>query len=109
MGRHRHGLVAACLDLRMAPAKLSIAAILLLIAPGCDTGHRERSDHPGCRQNDQQICLMVDAIRARMPVIIEREPELPLSEQVRLDVAAILRGMQQSGVPPEHYLRHSVP
>jgi hypothetical protein len=84
----------------MAPAKLSIAAILLLIAPGCDTGRRERSDHPGCRQNDQQICLIADAIRARMPELTERQPNLPHSEQVRLDVAAILRGMQQSGEHP---------
>ena len=87
--------VSHCHSMERSFARFSAAVILLLVA-GCDAKDGQRVAALDCKGRDQAICLMVDSIANQLPGLAKREVRLSRSEQVRLDVAAILDGMQGS-------------
>jgi hypothetical protein len=87
--------------MKTKPTALCIAVLLTLAMAACDTGHSNRvavAPLDGGHR-DRIICTMVDTIEQRLPDRTSREQPPPQSEQVVLDVAAILSGMQRPGVP----------
>ncbi len=92
-------------------AQLCIMVPLLLAAAGCDPGDSKR---PGqialdCGHRDRAICTMVNLIGSRRPELPGQASQLPYSELVALDVAAILRGTQTPNVHSNADLRHTMP
>lgn len=84
----------------MELTRLFIAAVLLLAISACDGGQSEHSSRIAldCIHDDQAICAVVIAVKNRLPDLPRHELP-PQCEQVVLDVAAILSGMQRPGVP----------
>ncbi len=77
--------------------RLPGSLLLLLLVAGCDTrpgpSQQVVSD---CRFPDHTMCLILNSVgTSRSELQAENRPlQLPRSEQVRLDVAAIINGMQ---------------
>lgn len=92
-------------------AQLCIMMPLLLAAAGCDPGDSKR---PGqialdCGHRDRAICTMVNLIGSGRPELPGQASQLPYSELVALDVAAILRGTQTPNVHSNADPRHTMP
>jgi hypothetical protein len=89
--------------------RLCIVAVLLLAIPACDAGQSEHSRRTAldCLHDDQAICAVIIAAKSRLSDPPRQELQLHQFEQIALDVAAILRGMQESSRRPEACLCHS--
>jgi hypothetical protein len=96
-------------DSKMELLRLCIVAVLLLAIPACDAGQSEHSRRTAldCLHDDQAICAVIIAAKSRLSDLPRQELQLHQFEQIALDVAAILRGMQESSRRPEPCLCHS--
>jgi hypothetical protein len=85
--------------------------LLFVAAAGCDASRSARLDRTAleCWSRDQAICSVLNSIGNRLTEPTAKELRLPDAEQVALDVAAILGGMQRRGELATAYPRHTVP
>lgn len=91
--------------------RLGLSVLLLVVAVRCDSGHGKRLGETAldCWRRDRAICRMVNSIGNGPAELASRELQLPYSEQVELDVAAIQSGRQRPRGHSNTDLRRTVP
>jgi hypothetical protein len=81
-----------------ACGRLCIWLTLLLVATGCQANERghETGYTLDCEHRDRPVCATIAAIRELPSGPNNLKSDLPASEQVELDVAAIRKGMRDA-------------